>query len=321
MVRNVVSKVMWVGRATVLFVGLVAILALLLGVATTALGATGGNFILGKGNAATTPTSLVSTLADAAKSALIVNNKSGGAALDIRVQAGKPPLKVNSSGKVANLNADKLDGKDSTEFYAAGSKVADSSHADQADNSTNAGNADTVDGKHAAEFASTAHNHDDRYYTKPESDGRYLGKTAKAADSDRLDGLDSTQFVQGRGQALHGARAVPQNSGGYFTVLATQTPDLLVGYTCPADLAANGVLVFINHSSETLNVFSDNGSINPNDYRQLAPNGGRFDQAAAASGEHVTFQVQGTSVATIEVFTAHRANDCHTQAQALITRP
>jgi hypothetical protein len=43
------------------------------------------------------------------------------------------PMEVNSDKVVANLAADKLDGKSDTDFYAAGSKVADSSHADQAD--------------------------------------------------------------------------------------------------------------------------------------------------------------------------------------------
>ena len=33
------------------------------------------------------------------------------------------------------------------------------------------------------------------YYNKTTSDGRYLGKTAKAADSDRLDGKDSSAFA------------------------------------------------------------------------------------------------------------------------------
>ncbi len=39
--RNMASKVMWVGRATVFLVGLAVILALVFGVATMALGATG----------------------------------------------------------------------------------------------------------------------------------------------------------------------------------------------------------------------------------------------------------------------------------------
>ena len=41
------------------------------------------------------------------------------------------------------------------------------------------------------------------------------------------------------------------------------------------------------------------------------------------TGERITFQVQGTYVATIEVFSVHRTSDnkCHVQAQALVTRP
>jgi hypothetical protein len=65
-------------------------------------------------------------------------------------------MKVDSQQLVGNLNSDELDGKSEADFYAAGSKVADSAHADQADTATdaqNASNADTVDGKHASEFA------------------------------------------------------------------------------------------------------------------------------------------------------------------------
>jgi hypothetical protein len=64
-------------------------------------------------------------------------------------------MKVNSNKVVTNLNADLLDGKSATKFYAAGSKVADS---------------ELLDGKDSAAF---------------------LGKSEKATDSDTLDGLDS----------------------------------------------------------------------------------------------------------------------------------
>jgi hypothetical protein len=62
------------------------------------------------------------------------------------------------TGKVAD--SDKLDGKDSTEFYAAGSKVADSDRLDNMDSS------------------------------------EFLGANQKAADSEKLDGLDSTAFAK-----------------------------------------------------------------------------------------------------------------------------
>ena len=139
MVRSTVKKVMWVGRATVFMVGLAVILALVLGAATAALGKTGGNFILGRSNTAETPTSLVSTLADATKSAMIVNNKSGGSALDLRVgNATTPandvaPMRVNSSKVVTNLNADTLDGQEASAFLGADAKAADSDKLDNLD--------------------------------------------------------------------------------------------------------------------------------------------------------------------------------------------
>lgn len=52
MLRNVASKVTWVGRATVFLAGLAVVLALVFGVATTAMGANGDFFKVGKSNVA-----------------------------------------------------------------------------------------------------------------------------------------------------------------------------------------------------------------------------------------------------------------------------
>jgi hypothetical protein len=87
-------------------------------------------------NGATKTTQLVGKVVSG--SAFAVNNPSGGPALGLQVNAGQAPLTVNAeAGKATNLDADKLGGKDSTDFYAAGSKVAD---------------ADTVDGKDSTDF-------------------------------------------------------------------------------------------------------------------------------------------------------------------------
>lgn len=110
MVRDMVRKVMWVGRATVFVVGLAVIVGLLFGVATTALGANGDFFKVGRSNFA----SAVSTL-----------DKSGeGPALRLRVGRGAP-LAVNSSKKVDNLNADRVDGKDSSALMPAQTYVVE----------------------------------------------------------------------------------------------------------------------------------------------------------------------------------------------------
>lgn len=95
MLRSAASKAMWVGKATVFLVGLSVILAVVLGVATSAFAGNGDPFKLGKNNTASAVSKLI---------------KSGaGPALELRVGSG-PPLAVNSESKVPNLNSDQVDG-------------------------------------------------------------------------------------------------------------------------------------------------------------------------------------------------------------------
>jgi hypothetical protein len=82
----------------------VAYLALFVAMTGTATAATGGTFILGKGNSTTTTTTL---------------SNSNGVPLSLNSRSGSAPLKVGSSTKVSNLNVDKLDGLDSTQFQRA----------------------------------------------------------------------------------------------------------------------------------------------------------------------------------------------------------
>jgi hypothetical protein len=106
------------------------------------------------------------------------------------------PWKDGIHGTVANSdNSDKLDNKDSTDFYAAGSKVADSAHADQADTAASAGDADTLDGKDSTQFANATHAHSGADITSGtvEAD-RIEDGSGSNLDADTLDGLDSTEF-------------------------------------------------------------------------------------------------------------------------------
>jgi hypothetical protein len=98
----------------------------------------GGVFNLGVTNSVNRTSVLVGKTTG---SMLRVRNNGTGPAAAFQVAAGKAPFGVNSNVKVKNLNADLLDGIDSTGFYAAGSKVVDSAHADNADQATNASNA------------------------------------------------------------------------------------------------------------------------------------------------------------------------------------
>jgi hypothetical protein len=120
----------------------------------------GAVFNLGKTNSVNATSTL--TGSKNGRMLQVTNTSTGGSAsgIGITVSPGTPPLKVNSSAKVGNLNADQLDGIDSTGFLSVGAKAADS---------------DQLDGIDSTGF---------------------LGVGDKAADSDMLDGLDSTGFLR-----------------------------------------------------------------------------------------------------------------------------
>ncbi|MPZ73832.1 MAG: hypothetical protein GEU74_11475 [Nitriliruptorales bacterium] len=89
--------------------GVGVMLALVLGGTTVALAAVPGDPLkLGRINSINKLSTLVGNLSSPM---LRVQNKGTGTALNLRVQAGKPPLTVNSGGRVAKLNADRVDGK------------------------------------------------------------------------------------------------------------------------------------------------------------------------------------------------------------------
>ncbi len=116
MVRSVVSKVAWVGRATVFMMGLSVILALVLGVATTALAGTGVGAVFNLGQLNTV--NKISHLVGSTTSPMLrIDNNGTGPAFSLDGPEFKPPMVVSPySGTARNLSADKLDGIDSSEF-------------------------------------------------------------------------------------------------------------------------------------------------------------------------------------------------------------
>lgn len=118
MMKSIFGKVMWVGKTTTFLVGLAVIAGLTAGLASDALAANGNNFILGKlTNTATAITRLAGNVAGPSMQIFNTNTASNARGLDILVDQGNAPMTVNASaGKAFNLDADKLDGKDSTEY-------------------------------------------------------------------------------------------------------------------------------------------------------------------------------------------------------------
>ena len=121
MFRSMVSKVAWVGRTASMVFGLALVAALIFGAAGAALGATGGNFILGKANAATTVSKLTASITGPALTLVNQSTDDAATALNINVSSGNSPLKVNAAaGTAANLSADELDGMDASELEPRG---------------------------------------------------------------------------------------------------------------------------------------------------------------------------------------------------------
>ncbi len=137
LIRSAASKAMWVGRTAAAVFGLALVLALVFGIASTALGDNGDNFILGTFNKATAITRLEGNVAGGP--GLLVynpNTAAGSRGLQINVSQGKTPIQINgTTAKATNLNSDMLDGKDSTAFLGANEKATDADKIDGVDSS------------------------------------------------------------------------------------------------------------------------------------------------------------------------------------------
>jgi hypothetical protein len=111
----------------------VSLLALLVSLSGWGYAATGGTLLIGHENSAGATTRLDSGARHGPTLAL--KNTGGQAAASFSVKRGIAPFNVGSAVKVGRLNADLLDGADSSGFYQAGSKVADADRLDGIDSS------------------------------------------------------------------------------------------------------------------------------------------------------------------------------------------
>jgi hypothetical protein len=109
----------WIG-SHLKFANVISLAALFVALGGTTYAATGGNFLLGKPNTASSTSSLSAPIAGKALQVTNTSTGAGATALGLTTASGHAPFTVNSGAKVANLNADKLDGIDSTGFLSSG---------------------------------------------------------------------------------------------------------------------------------------------------------------------------------------------------------
>jgi hypothetical protein len=113
---------------------IVALFALFVALGGVGVAATGGNFILGQSNSAGNTTGLAAPVAGGkALQVTNTNTTTGSTALGLNVASGHAPFTINSSVKVAGLNADKLDNLDSGYFLPKTGKAADANKLDGLD--------------------------------------------------------------------------------------------------------------------------------------------------------------------------------------------
>jgi hypothetical protein len=184
---TLLHKIIRAGKVMVFCVSLVTMLVLTAFSSPTALAANPGDPLrLGEENTIVGPTT--SLVGNSDPTLEIVNRSStaGSPALRLVVNPKVPPLVVNdSAGKATNLDADKLDGRDSTTFAdAIDGKANDADKLDGRDSTTfadaingKANDADKLDSRDSTTFADAIN--------------------GKAKDADKFDGRDSTTFANG----------------------------------------------------------------------------------------------------------------------------
>lgn len=95
----------------------ISLLAVLISLGGAGVAATGGTFILGRGNSASTTTGLGANISGGGT--LAVTNggtASGSTALVLSVRSNRPPIRVNSRIRIPNLNADLVDSVSPNDF-------------------------------------------------------------------------------------------------------------------------------------------------------------------------------------------------------------
>jgi hypothetical protein len=108
----------WIG-SHLSFANVFSLLALFVALGGTTYAATGGRFILGQPNTASSKSTLSAPIADKALTVTNTSNRAGATALGLNVASGHPPFRVNSPAKVANLNADQLDGRHASDLVGS----------------------------------------------------------------------------------------------------------------------------------------------------------------------------------------------------------
>src|SRR4051794_14504611 len=337
----------------------VSLLALFVALGGVGYSATGGTFILGQTNTATSQSSLSS--ATPGKTLVLTNTdpSASSKALALNVPSGHPPFEVNSGVKVASLNADRLDDLHASAFTRFGvTQTGDPGvGAGGLVDVINTGSGNGVEGRTSDAGASGVYgsNTGGSGYgvagragisgvavlgdnTGGGVAGQFNGDvnvsqslsvggavacagcvnagniSGRVNDSEKLDGMDSSEFIQGPGRVF--ARRVDAFYGLSVGIRTFNIMD--VSYACPATPSDAGVLT-VNAVTGPLDTWIENGTPTPT-YAVLQTGGG-ISCSGTPAGDLFHVQAQATSgnIMTIDIATVHRPSVCSLVVQATLS--
>ena len=182
---------------------------------------------------------------------------------------------------------------------------------------------------------------DARYYTKAQANTRYLPAAGTAANSDQLDGLDSTAFLPASGTAANSEQldgldsaaflrttgkaadaeqldgvdssqfmrgsgqavpaAVTLPGGGLTGQVLTIAGVISVRYFCPPLSTGNGILFFDNLSPEAMNLFVEGEGTNPGFEQVASAQTTGFIAAPSGAPDVLHIQAQAPAVGVVSV--------------------
>ena len=142
-----------------------------------------------------------------------------------------------------------------------------------------------------------------------------------AVNSDQLDGIDSSEFLRGRGRSFTNSTSLaPGTVAGSFIDLPTETFHFGLQYSCPAGnpSIAAGTLILTNRLNTPVNVFTDTGADNPG-HIELAANA-TLNIPTTNPDDWIDLHVlprQTFGAARVSIAVLHRTNNCLLHAQVL----
>jgi len=143
------------------------------------------------------------------------------------------------------------------------------------------------------------------FYTKSDSDGRFLGLNDKAADSAQLDGLESSRFLKESSSA-----AGTVQGGGAFTILTVPGHgELRASCANPSQ----PTVTWRNTSGGDERLYVDDGGATATFIDPVADGteaGTVTGSATPGTADHVVYMVRGPGAVWIDVFANPTGGSC-----------